>query len=322
MTASRVGAGLRFVGWMAGLMASVAVLARLGDGPLGTPPFRGGRDGLVQWMASRDPATLLMSGIRVLALATAVYLLAATLFAVVAQTSKAAPLISLSERITVPMVRRLVGGTIGIAVTMGPWIASDPGWAASPGPTPPGAAAAYSAGPAVSVVEPPPALAPLDPPVLTRLPDDAGPAAPAPAQPPISALRPDPAPPPTAAASAPKSPPPAPAPSPPASAAPSPSRGTSAPMAAPSPAVIAPSVRPSPEPAPAPATATWTVQPGEHLWLIAAKTLEAARRRPVSDDEVAPYWESVVRTNRAGLPDPANADLLYAGMHIVLPPVP
>lgn len=68
--------------------------------------------------------------------------------------------------------------------------------------------------------------------------------------------------------------------------------------------------------------ATWTVRPGESLWRIALLSLQAARRRPVSDAEVAPYWLSVVERNRASLPDPANADLLYVGMTVVLPPIP
>lgn len=68
--------------------------------------------------------------------------------------------------------------------------------------------------------------------------------------------------------------------------------------------------------------ATWTVRPGDHLWRIALLSLQAARRRPVSDAEVAPYWLSVVERNRASLPDPANADLLYVGMTVVLPPIP
>lgn len=333
MTAPRLGGGLRLVGWISGLTASVVLLVRLGHGQLGAPPLTSGRVGLAQWLATRDPATLLMCGIRLVALAIAMYLLAATVLAVVARASRAAALISLSDHITVPVVRRIVGRTIGVAIAIGPLIGPDPGWALSP--TPPVATAAYAPGPAVSVVDRPPTPEPPDPPVLRRLPEDAAPPVTVPAQAPATAPPPSapapssPAPSSPAPSSlAPSSPvPPSPAPSSPVPPSPAPSSPAAAPPLTPTRAPQLPQPTPAvpgvePAPVASPVTDSWTVRPGDHLWLIAASTLAAARQRPVSDDEVAPYWELVVRVNRPGLPDPANADLLYAGMRIALPPVP
>lgn len=64
---------------------------------------------------------------------------------------------------------------------------------------------------------------------------------------------------------------------------------------------------------------TWTVQPGDHLWSISAETLADAWGRPVSDVEVADYWQQVISANRDSLVDPTDADLLFPGQRITLP---
>ena len=84
---------------------------------------------------------------------------------------------------------------------------------------------------------------------------------------------------------------------------------------------------PVPEPVPAPpqvvpAPATWTIRPGDHLWGVASAVLADAWGRPGTDSEVTPYWTALVEENRAGLADPSNPDLVFAGQVMRLPPVP
>jgi uncharacterized protein (DUF2236 family) len=65
------------------------------------------------------------------------------------------------------------------------------------------------------------------------------------------------------------------------------------------------------------------VQPGDHLWSIAARTLTAAHRgNPPDEEAIAAYWWQVVTLNRPRLPDPADIDLLYPGDVVALPPLP
>jgi nucleoid-associated protein YgaU len=73
---------------------------------------------------------------------------------------------------------------------------------------------------------------------------------------------------------------------------------------------VAPTAPPVPAtPLPAP-SATHRIEPGEHLWSIAAG--HAA--------DVAPYWRRLVELNRPHLRS-GDPDLLYPGETIELPPV-
>ena len=78
---------------------------------------------------------------------------------------------------------------------------------------------------------------------------------------------------------------------------------------------------PTPPP-PATATATWTVAPGDHLWSIARRSLEAAWHRAPTDEEIDPYWRLLIEQNRARIPDPANPDLIHPALELVLPTPP
>lgn len=75
-------------------------------------------------------------------------------------------------------------------------------------------------------------------------------------------------------------------------------------------------------PAPVADGSTWLVQPGDHLWSIAERTLAGAWARAVSDDEVVPYWRDLIEHNRERLADPANPDLIFPGQTFVLPTPP
>lgn len=62
-------------------------------------------------------------------------------------------------------------------------------------------------------------------------------------------------------------------------------------------------------------TSTWTVQPGDHLWSIAASIAPAH----ADLDEIGRNWVRLVEHNRTALPDPSNPDLILPGMVIDVP---
>jgi nucleoid-associated protein YgaU len=65
---------------------------------------------------------------------------------------------------------------------------------------------------------------------------------------------------------------------------------------------------------------TWTVAAGDSFWSIADEVLtDAAGRRP-PEHQVRRYWLELIETNRPGLADPANPDLLIPGQQLELPP--
>jgi hypothetical protein len=76
----------------------------------------------------------------------------------------------------------------------------------------------------------------------------------------------------------------------------------------------------SPAPASEPAAGEVVVEPGDSLWSLAEDELVAVHGGSSSDREVADYWRRVVEVNRSRLVDPTNADLIYPGQVIVLPP--
>jgi nucleoid-associated protein YgaU len=64
------------------------------------------------------------------------------------------------------------------------------------------------------------------------------------------------------------------------------------------------------------------VQPGDHLWRIAERTLAAAWGREPTDAEIDPYWRDLIDLNRKRLRDAANPDRIFPGQVFELPPVP
>jgi hypothetical protein len=89
------------------------------------------------------------------------------------------------------------------------------------------------------------------------------------------------------------------------------------------PAPPPPTMRRLPDPVvgnPAPAGHTWTVARGEHFWHIAEVTITRHLGRTPRTAEVDAYWRRLVAANRDRLVDRDNADLLFAGQEVVLPP--
>jgi hypothetical protein len=73
--------------------------------------------------------------------------------------------------------------------------------------------------------------------------------------------------------------------------------------------------------APAPAT-SWTIAPGDHLWHVAARTLESRWQRAPSETEITRYWKLVVAHNQDRLAVRGDPDLVYPGQVFELPPLP
>lgn len=62
----------------------------------------------------------------------------------------------------------------------------------------------------------------------------------------------------------------------------------------------------------------WEVALGDHLWAIAAEVLTDAGR-PTDDEGVAAYWTVLIDANLDSLVDPDDPDLLIPGQRLVLP---
>ena len=86
-------------------------------------------------------------------------------------------------------------------------------------------------------------------------------------------------------------------------------------------ALVAPPGPPAPiveQPARAEAVVeeTWTVEPGDHLWSIAAETVED-RGGDGSGSSITAYWLRLIERNRDVVGD--NPDLIHPGQVIILP---
>ncbi|MBW3618833.1 MAG: hypothetical protein KY461_01195 [Actinobacteria bacterium] len=80
---------------------------------------------------------------------------------------------------------------------------------------------------------------------------------------------------------------------------------------------------PVPQP-PRPPSRTVTVAEGDHLWLIAARALAAARGVPVDalpSHDLARYWADTVAVNRSTVRS-GDPDLVFPGEVVRLPPIP
>lgn len=66
-------------------------------------------------------------------------------------------------------------------------------------------------------------------------------------------------------------------------------------------------------------SAAHVVEPGDHLWGIAEAALALRIGREPTDEEVVPYWRTLIDANTDRLVDPANPDLILPGQVIELP---
>ena len=80
---------------------------------------------------------------------------------------------------------------------------------------------------------------------------------------------------------------------------------------------LGPDREPGPVVAEAPATDGYVVQPGDSLWAIACRTLEARIGSDPTNEEVDRFWRLIYEVNRDLVG--ADPDLIFAGQRLVLP---
>lgn len=341
----------RTLQWLSLLATAHAALAAAGR-VLPSPPTPWAGGDLAGWLTTTDPGVSAFALLRLLALAVAWYLTLVTALALLSRLSGIPRLISLADRVALPVVRRALHHAIGVglAVTIvgssGPLLTGLAPAAAQPVTEPvvtmqviedergvppevrPSDDGVPTTGPEVQMVLLEEGPAPTRP---AAAPDDTAPAPRTPG--PVVADPPPSAPPATDAASvpgptspndgSPTSPPPAPpaeadpAASPPAATTPTDppvASGTDPLAGAPAPADAAATSEPT--------TTEWTIRPGDHLWHVAEQTLHDAWQRPPTDAETAGYWRGLIADNRERLVDAGNPDLVFPGQQFRLPPVP
>jgi len=105
------------VAWLAVLAGTIVALARLGSGPLATPPLRHPQ-ALPAWLHRCGAPTALFAVVRLLALVLAWYLLATTTIGVLARASRVPRLVATADRFTVPPIRRLLTAAAGAGMSL------------------------------------------------------------------------------------------------------------------------------------------------------------------------------------------------------------
>jgi LysM repeat protein len=289
-----LGRSLPLVLWFASLLLGVALFHAMGSGPLSPPPLRD-PSSWQAWAEAREPLTAVVAVLRLLVLALAWYLVGVTTIGMASRLTRVARLVRIADALTVPVVRRLLQGALGVGLATAMVGAVTPAAA----PTSTALVASLEADPAprqagdtsrpttsedevrlvrddhdeVRMV----AAGDVDDVRMVgtdRDDDDALPV-------PLQLLEAD----------------------------------------EPANAVGEVSMRRVVD-EPADTPASYQVAAGDSLWTIAAHTLEAARGLPPTEAELHGYWGSLIEVNRARLADPANPDLIFPGQSLVLPPVP
>jgi hypothetical protein len=343
--------------WLLSLIGAVWLFAWLGQGPMAAPPI-GDLAELRAWYAERTPPEALFAGARLLVLALGWYLLGATTIGAVARVMRAARLVAVADFLTVPAVRRLLQGALGVglaaaAVTSvpaahtvgaGPSAAhalADPDFDSGSPPAEggpllrmteeatqatPAAAPAVVDGPNLTMSHEPAAAPPTSPTVEDDRDDvelavnrQAAMDAPDSV---LAALPPALAAPSTAAASVPHPPEDS------VEVSEAGDEGDVEHQDIVDPDAEAPDTNgldaevPAISEGEARSGSSHVIVAGEHLWSIAETTLADAGDGDPTDAEIARYWQSVIDLNRDRLPDPGNPDLVHPGLRIELPPLP
>jgi hypothetical protein len=275
------------VGWLAALLVGVAAFHALGDGALALPPVTDpGSWGT--WASTREPLVATVALLRLLVLALAWYLVGVTTVGTVARLTRAARLVRIADALTLPAVRRLLQGALGVGLATAMVGAAAPVPRVVPAPT--GALASdlqlvrAETSPGAPARPLPLELLDTDPGgeelVLRRVTEDAdgpsgvedGPPTPETAEPaePVAVEPADP--------------------------------------------VSAGHLAADP--------AEHEVVAGESLWTIARDAVAADTDRPPTDAEVHRYWEALIERNRDRLADADNPDLIFPGQRFELPPAP
>ncbi len=100
--------------WMAGLVVGTLAFHALGTGHLAPPPAS--PSGWAGWAAGRDPLLATVAVLRLVVLALAWYLVGATSLGLLVRLLRAARLVRLADALTIPMVRRMLQGAMGLTM--------------------------------------------------------------------------------------------------------------------------------------------------------------------------------------------------------------
>ena len=101
--------------WLSALATGLVVFHALGQEGMAPPPLTDpGVWG--DWLAAREPAVAAAALLRLVVLALAWYLVGATAVGIVARLVRVAGLIRLADAMTLPMVRRLLQGALGVSL--------------------------------------------------------------------------------------------------------------------------------------------------------------------------------------------------------------
>jgi hypothetical protein len=295
------------VAWLGLLVVLIGAMVAAGHGSLGAPPWSEPARWSAWAAASGAPAAALAI-VRVAVLVVAGWLLVVTLVSLALAATRRGREIEVAEVLGLPIVRRVVHGALGLGLA-GAAAAGGAGLGSGGGPVPVEA-------PAAAVRARPPTLERLGPePVATTTTAGLDPATSATTTSvPLATTTTRPLSTTTSIPSA------------TTTAIPMTPFAVSGPSVSPTTtttaAVGAAAAEPVEATVPDRGPAMWTVQPGDHLWSIARRVLERHGAPAVDDDDVTPYWRTLVAANRELLPVPTNPDLLFPGDRLVVPPVP
>jgi hypothetical protein len=114
----RVRSWLPLLGWLGSLAAGIVLFTTLGGGALEAPPL-GQPSAWGDWAAARDPFVAVVAVLRLVVLALAWYLVAVTTVGLVARLTRAARLVRVADALSVPLVRQLLQGALGLTLAAG-----------------------------------------------------------------------------------------------------------------------------------------------------------------------------------------------------------
>ncbi len=114
---------LPLLGWLASLGAGIVLFTALGGGPLEAPPL-GTPSAWGAWAAERDAVTATIAILRLVVLALSWYLVAVTTIGLVARLTRAARLVRVADALSVPLIRQLLQGALGLTLAAGVVVSS------------------------------------------------------------------------------------------------------------------------------------------------------------------------------------------------------
>lgn len=101
--------------WLSALSTGLAAFHALGQGVMAPPPLTDpGAWG--DWLAAREPAVAAVALLRLVVVVLAWYLVGATTVGIVARLVRLAGLVRIADALTLPMVRRLLQGALGVSL--------------------------------------------------------------------------------------------------------------------------------------------------------------------------------------------------------------